>query len=732
MDIHRCRFVDYTPHTITALAFSHASDASKIAPPGLRFAVGRSNGDIEIWNPRYSWLHELTLPGARGRAIEGLVWAHAKGENPRLFSIGGSTYITEWDLKTCRPMTNLNCNAGVAWCIDANTAGTRLAVGCDDGSVVVINISGGSGVMDFEFICQRQDQRVLGIRWYDDNMVIGGCSDGRVRCWSVNGDNKGQLVSSMRVDKLKTESTLVWSIVALPSKQQFVTGDSTGSVKFWDIKTSSLIQTYSVHDADVLTLTKDASEEKVFSAGIDRKIHQFSWLENRTKKNSKWIHNFNRLLHLNDVRSLSLFESKAYNFLVSGGVERSIIVQSVENFLEGPYKKILMDQQLSNIRFNPLFNLVALYQDQMVKIWRLQDDKHKLVAKLSLADEDNITSIDISGLFNAQPILAVSTINSVKVFILEDLESKYKVRKIRDAAFDSVVSGAKSVFFYNDNKLIIQTPQDEIYKFVVVSAESIELEDEIESEATFGKDSRAGIDYCDSIRYIALSKDSSKLAVLRFNNSVELLPLEVTFSPRTLATLSENVHLIEFTENDTLLVLSEENKLLEFNTEESEGGLLSSWSQLNSEVMPLQFLKLEQRPQGMFTQGTKVWIFGSQWVSFFDLSLNFEVAKNYLSKSKKRNNDGLSIREVEETGILKGGEENFVEREMKQALIRRAEKEAEYSGAEGKLSVPFWLTQKYRPILKVGDWGDNEIAVVEREAFALPTSSAFGAPHFKV
>ncbi|KAM9918817.1 hypothetical protein OXX59_008388, partial [Metschnikowia pulcherrima] len=169
MDIHRCRFVDYTPHNITASAFSHASDLSKTAPQGLRLAVGRSNGDIEIWNPRYNWLHELTLPGARGRAIEGLVWSHAEGDLPRLFSIGGSTYITEWDLTTGRPKANLNCNAGVIWCIDCNTSGTKLAVGCDDGTVVVVDISGGSGIMEYEFICQRQDQRVLGLRWYGDD-----------------------------------------------------------------------------------------------------------------------------------------------------------------------------------------------------------------------------------------------------------------------------------------------------------------------------------------------------------------------------------------------------------------------------------------------------------------------------------------------------------------------------------------------------------------------------------
>lgn len=730
MDIHRCRFVDYTPHNITALAFSHASDTSKVAPQGLRLAVGRANGDIEIWNPRYNWLHEMTLPGARGRAIEGLVWSHTEGEIPRLFSIGGSTYITEWDLTTGRPRANLNCNAGVIWCIDSNVSGTKLAVGCDDGTVVVVDISGGSGVMEYEFICQRQDQRVLGMRWYGDDMLIGGCADGKVRCWAIKGDSRGKIICSMKVDKLKTESTLVWSIVPIPSRNQFVTGDSTGSVKFWDVSTFSLLQTFSAHEADVLSLTCDAGSEKVFSAGIDRKIHQFSFLNNKSKKGSKWIHNYSRLLHLNDVRTLALFESKAYNFLVSGGVERSIIVQSVENFQMGPYKKILMDQQVSNIALCPNSKLIGLFQDQTVKIWRLSDDKHKLVAKVSLSDEDNVTSISIGESSDSVSILAVATINSVKVFTLTEAGQKLQVKKLRDADFDALISGAKKVIVYNVNRILIHTPEDEIYKFVV-NDETIELEDEVESIVQEGNNLRAGFEHFNSIHTIAMNDDYSKIAVARFNNTVEILPLTGDGEAHTLATLSNTVHLMAFTENDTLVILTEENKLFEFNVEKDDLSLLTPWSQRNSELIPVSFLKLDSKPEGMFFQDGKVWVHGNQWLAFFDLNLNLEVAKNYISKSKKRNKDGLSIREAEEYDS-KSGSNSYFDRELTAAMVRRVEDEEDNYDEEDKQTKPYWITQKYRPVLKVDKWSDSDIIVIEREAFALPTSSAFEAPHLKV
>lgn len=721
MDIHRCRFVDYTPHTVTALAFSHASDASAVSPTGLRLAVGRSNGDIEIWNPRYNWTHELTLPGARGRAIEGLVWAHAAGENPRLFSIGGSTFITEWDLTTQRPKANYDCNAGVVWCVDVNEAGDKLAVGCDDGSVVIVDLSGGSGIMEHDIVCQRQDLRVLGIKWYGNDSLIGGCADGKVRCWAAKGEVRGRLVSSMKVDKLKTESTLVWSIVTLPEKKQFVTGDSTGAVKFWDAENYTMLQGFTVHEADVLTLAKDVSGDKVFSAGIDRKIHQYAWLQNIKKKSSKWIHSYNRLLHLNDVRSLAFYGCKSYNFLVSGGVERSIIVQSAETFVNGPYKKILMDQQVSNISVCAESKLVALFQDQVVKIWRIVEDelKHKLVAKLTLSDEDNITSVSVGESSEGVSYLAVSTINSVKVFALTDGDRKFQVRKIRDPAFDEITSGAKNVWVYDYNSLLVHTAEDELYKFNI--GETIELEDEISTLAEPSSELKAGFDYYNSIKQIVVAPDFSQVIVSRFNNTIEVLPLNGAKEGHVLTKLSNPIHLMDATDNDTVVVLTEDNKLYEFYTENNSTKLLSDWSQKNSEVMPLSFLKLEDKPQGLFVENAKVWVYGSQWLAFFDLALSFDVPKLYETKALKRTRDGLSIKEE----ALKDDTLRDIQ------LTKENDEDDEDYGNKPKVK-PFWMTQKYRPILKVHRWGENEITVVEREAFALPTTSAFEAPLLRI
>lgn len=725
MDIHRCRFVDYTPHSVTALAFSHTLAVSGHPPKGLRMALGRSNGDIEIWSPRANWTHEMTLPGARGRTVEGLVWATPNNGSacPRLFSIGGSTYITEWDLRTLRPKANYDCNAGVIWCIDANETGDRLAVGCDDGSVVLVDISGGSGVMEHHMICQRQDQRVLGLAFYGKDMVVAGCADALVRCWLVKEDDadRGRIVGTMKVDRSKTESTLVWTVVAFPERGQFVTGDSTGSVKVWDAKNYTMVLNFNAHEADVLCLARNAAGDKFFSAGIDRKIHQFTCLRPRAepkKQKARWIDNGSRLMHANDVRAMAIYESKSFGVLVSGGVERSFIVQETELFENGPFKKILMDQQVSNIYVHPQSRLVALFQDQTVKIWALADHRHRLVAKLTLADDDNITSVSIGEEFeDGKQYVAVATVNLVKVFTLEQQGPKLAVTKIRDDEFDAAVAGAKKVWVYKSSKLLVLTPENEFYKFSI--DKKINLVDEVDSvdEGSETAVVKSGIDYLNSVRCVSISPDHTKIVVARYNDAVEVLPLQGKQKPFLLTKPSTSVHLMDITPDNTVVVMTQENKIYEFLLKLG-GRLLSEWSERNSENVPLALLRQAQKPMGLFVSDKRVWVYGSTWMAFVDMTKNLRHAVS--RGSNKRSHNGLSINDEEDIG-----------EQIVKDLVKNDDEDEEMVDDDDKEKPAFWITQKYRPILKVAAV-QQDLLVVERDAFALPQALAFDVPVYRV
>src|SRR2546430_1063503 len=104
MDPHGCRSVPYPPSPINAVAFSHSfvprSERGAVLA-AVRLAVGRANGDIELWNPRNGdWLQEAVIRGARDRSVDALAWAIEEPDDgdvsssapapgrARLFSIG--------------------------------------------------------------------------------------------------------------------------------------------------------------------------------------------------------------------------------------------------------------------------------------------------------------------------------------------------------------------------------------------------------------------------------------------------------------------------------------------------------------------------------------------------------------------------------------------------------------------------------------------------------------------
>lgn len=346
--LHRSRFVDYTPPSITALAFSHPClPRSSPIPSTLRLALGRSNGDVEIWNPwRGKWIHELTLKGGKDRSIEGLAWTQdtsTDGGALRLFSIGYSSVVTEWDLENGRPRRHVDCNGGVIWSIAAqprvshivdgkNTGqdedqSQKLVVGMEDGSVAVLSTSGGPGELAYMRTLMKPSVkgrvRVLSIVWQNAHTVVGGMSDGSLHVWDANrGRVKSRMVLGRdRQNASHRKEALVWAVKVLgsdgPSGNQgdIVSGDSRGEISFWDGKTYTLRQRIAAHEADVLTLETNGTGSMVVSSGVDRKTKFYGF----QKDLGRWGEIGGRRYHSHDVRAMAAWEGGGMSIIVSGG-----------------------------------------------------------------------------------------------------------------------------------------------------------------------------------------------------------------------------------------------------------------------------------------------------------------------------------------------------------------------------------------------------------------------------
>jgi U3 small nucleolar RNA-associated protein 4 len=124
-----------------------------------------------------------------------------------------------------------------------------------------------------------------------------------------------------------------------------VSGDSLGHVKFWDAEFGILIENFASHQADVLTLAvlEDDETTMLFASGVDHKIVQFKkQKETMDGGKMKWVMIGGRRFHTHDVRSLAIAprRTKEPSLIASGGVDTMIHIVAVEEFQNGPFRKI--------------------------------------------------------------------------------------------------------------------------------------------------------------------------------------------------------------------------------------------------------------------------------------------------------------------------------------------------------------------------------------------------------
>ncbi|KAI1797668.1 WD40 repeat-like protein [Ganoderma leucocontextum] len=363
--VHRCRFVDFAPSAVTALAFPPLplpSVKGKRAAKNQGFpgfgplVVGRANGNIELceWtgsSPRsqapQAWVVRKTLIGPYPSKVESLALAfrsprRASEEeipswsNLRLFSAGGGSELVEWDIEKGCIKRTLASQGGPIWSLLPNPASTILALGCEDGAVRLVSL-----LYDELNHLRRLDRvksRILSIAWgppvprqtkaqtanadsdsddededWSDSWLITGCSDSSLRKWDFLS---GRALERMGTDKIRGERTLVWAVGVL-GDGTIVSGDSMGIVKFWDSNTCTQLQSFQGHAADVLCLTVSPDGTVIYTSGVDQKVTQFSYVKTShsstnpsplfSRATGRWVQSCSRRLHSHDVRALAIW-----------------------------------------------------------------------------------------------------------------------------------------------------------------------------------------------------------------------------------------------------------------------------------------------------------------------------------------------------------------------------------------------------------------------------------------
>ncbi|XP_076471280.1 LOW QUALITY PROTEIN: U3 small nucleolar RNA-associated protein 4 homolog [Babylonia areolata] len=342
--VHRVRFFEYTPLAVNCLAYDKTTQ---------RLALSRSDGSIEIWSKPDNWFQEKVIAVSEERSVEGIVWM-----NSRLFSVGLDSNAVEYDLVSLCIKREASCSAGAIWCVAKNEKDKQLAVGTEDGCVVLFDAA--DDKLEYLRAFDKLEGRILCIAWHTGERVIVTGGVDNLRIWSVKSGHALQRIL------MGGKETMVWC-VAVTSDLTIVSGDSRGKVSFWNGKQGTRITHFQSHKADVLTLCVDEAETSVFCAGVDPAVVQFSFLPPSANSGWRsWVRSSVRTYHTHDVRASVV----AGNTVVTAGLDTNLLCSQVS----GNKKRFLRLPALpamSMVSVARQAGLVMLRYPTYLEVWRL-------------------------------------------------------------------------------------------------------------------------------------------------------------------------------------------------------------------------------------------------------------------------------------------------------------------------------------------------------------------------
>ncbi|KAK5692911.1 U3 small nucleolar RNA-associated protein [Elasticomyces elasticus] len=495
MDVHRARFVPYPESAISALAFSRSSDTGYTGiPPALRLAIGRSNGNIEIWNPLIGQWAQETICLGDGKNVDGLAWTQDPDEvdsegsvlpgQQRLFSIASSPAVTEWDLATGEPKRKSTGNFSEVWCFAAQPRvktsknaqdepqWQEIVAGCGDGTLVLLSTADND--LQFKRFLARvagKRARCMCITYQNRNNVVAGFADSMIRIYD---SRNGSLVRQMSLGVAlpgAPKNAFAWTVKVLPNGD-IVSGDSNGELCIWSGSNFSLIQRLAGHENDCLDLITSADGRTILSGSIDGRLAIYRQSSGNGGRKS-WAKSSHRRVHNGEVKAMASFDGKGLSVVVSGGSDSAPKLTPLREHGKENLRSLPSLSQEPKVVSAPRARLIASWWGQDVYVWRIarqsivdsaseMPKSRKLVAKLSLDTRHAIRSVSLSP---DGRLLAASTGSEIKVFQLRkrtELET-LAVRKIQTPdGFGSL--GARLLSFSPDGKwLATVTPDNEVH-----------------------------------------------------------------------------------------------------------------------------------------------------------------------------------------------------------------------------------------------------------------------------
>lgn len=338
------RIYDSQTSSVNAVAFS---------PCGQYIAAARQPFAVEIYNVE-TRVHVTSLRESdEHTAIRTILWIPKKdGLNGntlscyRIVTIGLNAVITAWDLELLLPVKSCCSYGGAIFSAALSHCASRVLIACDDGCVrsfllwTSADKESREPELAFEKVYTCHTKSVLSVCTLPDGSFFCGTSDSIIFKYNPSSDDpasKMKLPSSKKqhapahkkrkgnqngseMDNeakenqiaISTDDNLdpqIWALVYILKHDLLASGDSSGSVILWDVKTCTMYKMFTQHCADVLCLAVGSDGDTLFSGGVDTQITVYAYNEtNYVKSNAVvgWSANGVKYFHKGDVRCLAI------------------------------------------------------------------------------------------------------------------------------------------------------------------------------------------------------------------------------------------------------------------------------------------------------------------------------------------------------------------------------------------------------------------------------------------